>query len=246
MTRNLKMILEYDGTRYHGWQRQREPLTVQQVLEESITRITGEDFRVNASGRTDAGVHALNQVANFRTNSGLGEINLLKGINSLLPKDIVIKELAEVSDSFHARFDVRSKVYLYQLFNSRVRTVLYRLYSWLIYDPLHVENMKRAAEHFLGKHDFSSFCGAGCDMDDHVRRIIAIDVTPDVSGIIRIHVEADGFLRYMTRNIVGTLADVGRGKRSPDEIPDLIEARDRKLADMTAPPQGLFLKEVKY
>ncbi|MBI4633170.1 MAG: tRNA pseudouridine(38-40) synthase TruA [Deltaproteobacteria bacterium] len=246
MTRNLKVILEYDGSRYHGWQRQREPLTIQQVLEECINRITGEDVRVNASGRTDAGVHAMNQVANFRTQSNLDTIRLCKGINSLLPKDIVIKELAEVSDSFHARFDVKSKVYMYQLFNNPVRPVLCRLYTWPIYKPLNLESMKKAAGHLLGCHDFSSFCGTGCDMENRVRTVMSAEITSFDSGLIRINVEADGFLRYMIRNIVGTLIDVGRGKRLSDEIPGLIAAKDRRRAGMTAPAQGLFLKEVKY
>ena len=246
MARNLKAILEYDGTRYHGWQRQREPLTIQQILEECIHRITGEDVRVTGSGRTDAGVHALNQVANFRTNSPLGTISLLKGINSLLPKDIVVKELAEASDSFHARFDVQSKVYLYQIFNSPVRPALHRLHTWLIRAPLDVEKMNEAAGYLLGKHDFSSFCAAHCDSENHIRTVIAIGITPDESGLIRVSVEADGFLRYMIRNIVGTLVAVGRRKRSAEEMPDLLTAKDRRRAGMTAPPHGLFLMEVKY
>lgn len=246
MARNLKAILEYDGTRYHGWQRQRQPLTIQQILEESIHRITGEDIRVTASGRTDAGVHALNQVANFRTNSALDTTSLLKGINSLLPKDIVLKELAEASDSFHARFDVKSKVYLYQIFNNPVRPALQRLYTWLIRAPLDLEKMNEAAAYLLGKHDFTSFCATHCDSENHIRTMIAVGITPDESGLIRISVEADGFLRYMIRNIVGTLVAVGRHKRSAGEMPDLIGAKDRRLAGMTAPAQGLFLKEVKY
>lgn len=246
MARNLKAILEYDGTRYHGWQRQREPLTIQQVLEECIYRITGEDVRVIASGRTDAGVHALNQVANFRTDSPLGTASLLKGINSLLPKDIVVKELSQASDSFHARFDVKSKIYLYQIFNSPVRPALQRLYTWLIYNPLDLEKMNEAADYLRGEHDFSSFCAAHCDSENHLRTVIAIGITADKAGFIRISVEADGFLRYMIRNIVGTLVAVGRHKRSAGDMPALIAAKDRRQAGMTAPPQGLFLKEVKY
>ncbi len=240
------MLLEYDGTRYHGWQRQRNPLTIQQVLEECINRITGEDVRVTASGRTDAGVHALGQVANFRTNSCLAAITLLKGINSLLPKDIVIKEITEAGDSFHARYDVKSKVYLYRLFNSPIRPALQRLYTWVIYQPLDLKNMRTAAGHLLGEHDYSSFCATGCDAVNHVRTVTAIDITPSGCGFMEIQVEADGFLRYMIRNIVGTLVEVGRGKRTPDGIPALLEARDRTLAGITAPPQGLFLKDVKY
>jgi tRNA pseudouridine38-40 synthase len=246
MTRNIKMILEYDGTRYHGWQRQANRLTVQEVLEEGISTITQEDIRIIGSGRTDAGVHALGQVANFRTNSNIGERGLHKGINSLLPWDVVVKELAETNASFHARYDAKSKIYLYQIYPGSVRSALYRYYAWFIREPLDIEKMKEAAQLLLGTFDFSSFCAANCGIENHVRTVMAVDIAIDHSGMVKFCIEADGFLKYMVRNIVGTLADVGRGKLSSSELMIIVEAKDRKRAGDTAPAHGLFLKEVKY
>jgi tRNA pseudouridine38-40 synthase len=244
--RNLKMIVEYDGTGYHGWQRQRGRTTIQQVLEESISIITQEDIRVIGSGRTDAGVHAMNQVASFMTGSKIGERNLLAGINSLLPRDIVVKELMEVEMGFHARYHAKSKVYLYQIVNEMVRSALYRQYAWFVRKPLNIDRMKEGAVLFKGMHDFSSFCAAKCGLANHVRTIRQLEIGRDRRGILRISVEADGFLKYMVRNMVGMLVDVGRGKRQPNEITAVIEARDRRRAGVTAPAHGLFLKEVRY
>ncbi len=246
MTRNIKMILEYDGTRYHGWQRQANGLTVQEVLEEGISTITQEDIRVIGSGRTDAGVHALGQVANFRTNSNIGPRGLLQGINSLLPWDIVVKELAEADTSFHARYNAKSKTYMYQIYRGAVRSALYRDYAWFIHDTLDIEKMKEAAQLLLGTLDFSSFCAANCGIKNHVRTVMAVDMIRDRRGMVKYCIEADGFLKYMVRNIVGTLVDVGRGKLSKAELMSIVEAKDRKRAGQTAPAQGLFLKEVKY
>jgi len=244
--RNIKMILEYDGTRYHGWQRQGETITIQKILEESIGKITQENIRVIGSGRTDAGVHAIDQVANFRTNSNIGVRNLFHGINSLLPRDIVVKELTEVDVTFHARYDTKSKMYLYQIYNRPVRPALYRHYAWFIRDPLDVGRMKEAALLLIGTFNFSSFCAANCGIKDHVRTVINIDIKMNRQGMIKIFIEANGFLKYMVRNMVGTLVDVGKGKISADELTGIVEAQDRRKAGMTAPPQGLFLKEVRY
>jgi len=244
--RNIKIILEYDGAGYHGWQRQGDIVTVQKVLEESISTITHEDIRVIGSGRTDAGVHAINQVANFRTNSNIGVRNLFNGINSLLPWDIVIKELAEVDVAFHARYDVKSKVYLYQIFNSPVRSALYRHYAWFIHEFLDMERMKEASLLLKGTFNFSSFCAADCGIKDHVRTVIDIGMEMNHRGMIKIFIEANGFLKYMIRNIVGTLVDVGKGKISSAELMYIVEAQDRSRAGITAPAHGLFLKEVKY
>jgi tRNA pseudouridine38-40 synthase len=246
MIRNIKMILEYDGTRYHGWQRQANRLTVQEVLEEGISTITQEDIRVIGSGRTDAGVHAVGQVANFRTNSNIEERGLHKGINSLLPWDIVVKELAETNASFHARYDAKSKIYLYQIYPGSVRSALYSHYAWFIREPLDIEKMKETAALLQGTFDFSSFCAANCGIKNHVRTVMAVDIAIDRSGMVKFCIEADGFLKYMVRNIVGTLADVGRGKLSSSELMIIVEAKDRKRAGDTAPAHGLFLKEVKY
>jgi tRNA pseudouridine38-40 synthase len=244
--RNLKMIIEYDGTRYCGWQRQVGQISIQQLLEESIGAITQENVRVIGSGRTDAGVHAISQVANFKTRTTLAERSILSGINSVLPGDIVVKDIAEVHESFHATHDAKSKVYFYRIFNGTVRSALHRQYAWFIRTSLDVDLMKKGALLFLGRHDFSSFCATGCDVLSHIRTIKEIEIAQDDHDMIRIVVEADGFLRYMVRNIVGMLVDVGKEKRRVNEISAVIEAKDRKQAGMTAPAHGLFLKEVKY
>lgn len=244
--RNLKMILEYDGTGYHGWQRQRGQTTIQQVLEESIGAITQEAITVIGSGRTDAGVHAMNQVANFTTGSTLGERNLLMGINSLLPRDIVVRALMDVGMDFHARYHAKSKVYLYQIVNEEVRSPLYRHYAWHVRTPLNVDWMKEGANLFKGMHDFSSFCAANCGIENHVRTVRQVAIEKHIPGLLTITVEADGFLKYMVRNMVGMLVDVGKGVRTPNDVTDVIEAKERKRAGVTAPAQGLFLKEVIY
>jgi tRNA pseudouridine38-40 synthase len=246
MVRNIKMILEYDGTRYHGWQRQANGLTIQEVLEEKVSTITQEGIRVIGSGRTDAGVHALGQVANFRTNSNIGSSGLLQGINSLLPCDIVVKELAEADASFHARYDAKSKIYLYQIYLGTVRPALCRDYAWFIHDTLDLDRMKEASQLLLGTFDFSSFCAANCGIRNHVRTVMAVDMIIDSRGMAKFFIEADGFLKYMVRNAVGTLVDVGRGKLSRGELINIVEAKDRRRAGQTAPAHGLFLKEVKY
>ena len=244
--RNIRLTIEYDGTAYCGWQLQENGLSIQQLLEESIGRMTGEAIRVIGSGRTDAGVHALRQVAHFHTASLLGERNLLMGINSLLPPDIVVRELLEVDPSFHARYSVKSKVYLYRICNRPVRPALERHYAWFVWEPLSLSKIKGVLDLFLGRHDFSSFCSTHTDSQDHVRTIFDIVVEKEGADMINIFVEADGFLRYMVRTIVGTLVDVGRGKWSREDVTEILRAEDRRKAGLTAPPHGLFLKDVKY
>jgi tRNA pseudouridine38-40 synthase len=244
--RNLRMILEYDGTAYHGWQRQINGLSIQQVLEEKIAVMTGETVKVIGSGRTDAGVHAHGQVAHFKTVSTIPEINFMRGINSLLPRDIVVRDLQEVHPSFHARYDAKSKVYLYQIVNGPVRPVLNRQYAWFVPGLLNLERIREAAFFFKGTQDFSSFCSTHSDALDHIRTVTDIQIEAASHGLIKIVVEADGFLRYMVRGIVGTLVEVGRGKLFCSDLPEIVNAKDRRYGGMTAPPQGLFLKEVRY
>ena len=243
--RNIRLIVEYDGTAYCGWQRQVNGLSIQEVIEGCIGRMTGERVRLNGSGRTDAGVHALGQVANFRTDSRLGERNLLMGINSLLPPDIVVREVREAADDFHARFAARSKTYLYRICNRPVRSALKRHYAWFVWEPLALEKIEACLPLFIGTHDFTSFCSIHSDSPDRVRTILRAGVSRQ-GEIVEISMEADGFLRYMVRTIVGTLVEAGRGKISPAEIATVLAARDRCQAGLTAPPQGLFLKEVTY
>jgi tRNA pseudouridine38-40 synthase len=244
--RNIRMVIEYDGTGYCGWQFQENGLSIQQLLEEAIGRMTGEAIRVIGSGRTDAGVHALGQVAHFHTASALGERNFLMGINSLLPPDIVVREVRQVDPSFHARFDVKSKIYVYRICNRPVRPALGRSYAWFVREPLDLRKMEGALDVFLGTHDFTSFCSAHTDSPGHVRTLLDIGVRREDDGMIEISLEADGFLRYMARTIVGTLVDIGRGKCTRGEAAGILAAEDRTKAGLTAPPHGLFLKEVKY
>ncbi len=243
--RNVRIVCEYDGTSYHGWQIQPNSITIQEVLERKIGIITQETVQLTGSGRTDAGVHALNQVAHFRTESEIPCENLLKGINSLLPGDIVVKDLREMNQNFHARYSAKSKIYLYRIFNSPIRTALHRNYSWHVRALLDVDAMREAAMVLNGRYDFSSFCASGCDSENHVRTIIGTSVT--VKGdMILLTIEANGFLRYMVRNIAGLLVDVGKGIVTPARFREILDAADRTQAAITAPPQGLFLKEVRY
>lgn len=244
--RNIKIILEYDGTSYHGWQRQPNGITIQETLESVIQQITQKNIVLIGSGRTDTGVHALNQVANFRTSSSIECYNLMRGINSLLPHDIVVKDLSDVDNGFHARYSAKSKVYSYQICNRAVRPALQKRYSWHVYDTLDQSQMEEALQCLIGTMDFSSFCGANDDVSDHIRTIMAIDIKKKSDDMLVVTIEADGFLRHMVRNIIGTLVDVGKHKLSLSGFTEIIEAMDRTKAGMTAPPQGLFLKEVRY
>jgi tRNA pseudouridine38-40 synthase len=244
--RNVKIILEYDGTGYHGWQRQPNGITIQETLENAIHRITQEKVTLIGSGRTDAGVHAFNQVANFRTDSTIGCYNMMRGINSILPYDIVVKEASDVEGGFHARYGAKSKVYLYQICNRPVRPALLKNYSWHVYQAVDLLLMDKALRLLVGTKDFSSFCGADDDASNHVRTVMNTGIEKRGNDRILVTVEADGFLRHMVRNIIGLVVDVGKGILSLSEFSDIIEARDRTKAGVTAPPQGLFLMEVRY
>jgi len=244
--RNFKMTVEYDGSAYCGWQRQENGISIQQVLEEAIKKITGQKVAVIGSGRTDAGVHALNQVGSFKCSSTLPVHKIFMGMNSVLPPDIVVKKLEERSDDFHALRDVKSKIYIYKICNQRLRPAIGRNYFWHVRYPLDIPKMKKAARLMIGTHDFSCFCATGTDVKDRVRTIVDVEIKTGDEGLIEIKVESHGFLKYMVRNIIGTLVDVGRGKRSPEEITIIIESRNRNIAGATAPACGLFLKEVKY
>jgi tRNA pseudouridine38-40 synthase len=244
--RNFKMVVEYDGSAYCGWQRQENGLSIQQVLEEKIRLITCEKVTVIGSGRTDAGVHALNQVASFRSNTRLPAEILYRGVNGLLPQDIVVKELEEVAAEFHAQHDARGKIYIYKICNKRLRPALGRNYCWFIYHPLDMPLMGEAAQYLIGRHDFSCFCATGTHVKDRTRTVTGVNINSGEDGLLEITIEAQGFLKYMVRNIVGTLVEIGRGKRKPSEMREIIDSRDRNIAGVTAPARGLYLKEVKY
>ena len=244
--RNIKLIIEYDGSAYFGWQRQADVVTIQQVMEDNLSRIVNEKVVLIASSRTDTGVHALKQVANFRTTSRLPLRNIHLGINSLLPPDIVVMEVTDAPWEFHSRYHATSKIYRYRIFNNPVRTALHRGICWFIRQPLDLESMKRAAQQLLGTHDFNSFCAAQCEVEDRVRTVTDIALDKEDGGMIEFRIEADGFLRHMVRNIVGTLVDIGKGRVSEEDMVRIIEARDRRCAGPAAPAQGLCLVEVKY
>jgi tRNA pseudouridine38-40 synthase len=244
--RNFKMILEYDGAAYCGWQRQLNGVSIQQILEEAVERIIGENVSIIASGRTDAGVHALNQVASFRAETLLPLNKIFLGVNSVLPDDIAVKDLEEAQPDFNALKNARGKIYVYRIRNQPLRPVLGRQYYWFVRFPLDVERMRQAASYLIGKHDFSCFCATGCDIKDRVRTISCLSITCRDDRLLEITVEAGGFLRHMVRNIVGTLVDVGRGKLKPEDVVSIIASRDRTQAGVAAPACGLFLKEVHY
>jgi tRNA pseudouridine38-40 synthase len=244
--KNIKMVIAYDGGNYKGWQLQKEEPTIQGMIEAALGQILNRPTRVIGSGRTDAGVHALNQVAHFVTDSTLDLTSLHRGLNSLLPPDIVIKEMAEAPPDFHARYSARSRVYQYLIWNNRMRSPFYRRFSWQVHNRLDGDAMRQASGCLVGWHDFASFQGAGSICRSSEREILRWTVRGRGGRWIIFTVEANSFLRHMVRNMVGTLVEVGRGSMSSEEFSAILDARDRSRAGITAPPQGLFLKEVKY
>jgi len=208
--------------------------------------MTRQKIRLAGSGRTDAGVHALGQTANFVCATAIAPADFHKGLNSILPPDIVIREMVEVPFQFHARFDAASKRYRYHILNQPVPSAIERRYAWWIRSPLDLAAMDRAARHLVGKHDFKAFEGAGSPRAHTIRNVMGIDFHNPVPGRITLDIRADGFLRYMVRNIMGTLVDVGRHKISPDGVSEILASRDRSRAAATAPSRGLFLMEVRY
>lgn len=242
---NIKLTIEYDGTNYHGWQIQPNGETIQAVLERAISTFLGASTRLIGSGRTDAGVHAVGQVANFFCAKEPDIRRLQRGLNALTPEDIVIRNVEVVPDSFDARRDGRSRVYQYRIWNSPWPSPFHLRYAWHLHDPLDLCAMGQAIRCLEGEHDFSSFQGAGCDAAHAVRKVYHNSLERD--GKLMVYtIEATAFLRHMVRNIIGTLVEVGRQQRTPQSFYELLEARDRTQAGPTAPAHGLFLVEVKY
>lgn len=244
--KNYKLVLEYDGSDYHGWQRQKGVLTIQEVVEKRLAIMTQAPVRLISAGRTDAGVHARSQVANFISETKISPKRLLRGLNSLLPDDIVGLELNEMPMEFHARFRARSKVYEYRIHNSPVATALWRQYHWHISQPLNWGPMETCLKLLEGRHDFASFQAMGSRVRNSERVVFSTRIAPAGEHLWAITTEANGFLRHMVRNIVGTLVEVGRGKLTVKEFSAIVAARDRKQAGMTAPARGLCLLEVRY
>lgn len=243
--RTLKLVLEYDGSNYCGWQVQEHEPTVQGVLEQALAKILGQRVRVQGAGRTDAKVHALGQVASVGTASTLPTETLRSALNSVLPRDVVVHQVQEVPPDFHARYSAEGKTYTYRILNRSVRSPLRLRYVWHVARPLDIERMTEAMGALVGRHDFSSFRAAGSEVQSSVRTITALSLDRQEDEIV-LRCSANGFLRHMVRNIVGTLVEVGSGRRAPQDMKRILAARDRRLAGVTAPPQGLYLVKVQY
>jgi len=246
MKRNFKLIIEYDGSNYHGWQRQKTDRTVQQDIEKALSQMTGQTVTLIGSGRTDSGVHAYGQVANFLCETQLDPQAFQAGLNSLLPDDIVIRSCEEVEEAFHARYDVKRKTYRYRILNRRLPAAIDRQYEWFIQKRLDLDAMRAAMKHLIGTHDFKAFEGSGSPRAHTTRTLERAELTEQEEGYLVFELEANGFLRFMVRNIMGTLVDVGLGKTTPDEFKAILLSKDRRHAGRTAPPQGLFLLKVTY
>ncbi|MCE9605762.1 MAG: tRNA pseudouridine(38-40) synthase TruA [Planctomycetia bacterium] len=248
--RTIKLTLAYDGAAYRGWQRQPGNRTLQDELEQALQRIVGERVVVSGSGRTDSGVHALGQTASFHTEATLTPAAFRRALNAELPNDIVVVAAEEAAPGFHARKQAKRKRYRYIIHNSRTADVFRRGTSWhYCYGKLDAEAMHRAAQHWRGTHDFRSFETQWPQRSSSVRTVLDIDcrrlVAPD-EKVIYFEVEADGFLYNMVRTMVGTLVEVGRGRKPESWTQELVAAGDRKLAGMKVPAQGLFLLSVHY
>lgn len=243
--RNMCFVIEYDGTDYHGWQCQPQVVTLQETLQTSIEKILNHRVKVYAGGRTDAGVHATGQVINFFTEKTMDVTSLTKGLNSILPKDIRVKNGWEVDKSFHARYSAKSKSYAYCIYNARYHSPFQVRYAWHIRYPVDVPLMNETIREIIGIHDFSSFKKKDEIYKQHEREVLKAWVRR--RGVfVYFFIEATGFLRYMVRNIVGTLVLVGSGKIEKDNFVTILRGKDRVLAGPTAPPLGLFLRRIKY
>jgi tRNA pseudouridine38-40 synthase len=246
LRRNIRLILEYDGTRYHGWQRQKNALSLQQVIEEALARITGETVRLIASGRTDAGVHARGQVANFLTEATVPLRAFVQGLNSLLPLDIAVLQAEEAPLDFHARYAALWKTYDYRILNRPVRSPLHHAHAWWIPEPLDGAVMQAAAHTLLEEHDFSAFRATGGRPGHARRQVREAAWRQEPEDWLIFSITANGFLRGMVRSLVGTMVEIGRGKYPPEYLSEALRKGDRRLAGPTAPPQGLFLVGVEY
>lgn len=253
--RILKLTLSYDGTRLVGWQRQAEGDSVQGALEDALSRFEGRPVTVHGAGRTDAGVHALGQVASVEVTFGHDAATLARALNAQLPQDVRVLSVDEAAPGFHARFSARAKSYRYCIRNGAVASPFERPFVWHVPQPLEVGAMREAAARLLGRHDFSAFRSIGTDVPDSVRTLHVSDVVEtaaaapwlgDAEPLLTYEVKGDGFLRHMVRAIVGTLVEVGRGWRDPSQMDTLLQDKDRARAGATAPPQGLFLVRVDY
>lgn len=247
--RNLKMVIEYDGTRYRGWQKQNQKdssiPTVQDKIETVLSKMTGEEVQVIGCGRTDTGVHAENYVANFRTNCEMSVECMLDYLYEFLPEDIVVKAMKDTSDRFHARYNVKSKTYVYTINNNKFRSVFNKKYVYHTNDKLNLNEMRKSAEVLIGTHDFQSFTSLKTNTKTTVRTINYIDIREN-DNMIEIEVNGNGFLLNMVRIITGTLLEVGNGKLKPSDVEKILNEKKRSEAGPIAQAKGLRLKSVQY
>lgn len=242
--RNIKITIQYNGKNYCGWQKQNNSPGIQGTIEKAIFDITREEVKITGSGRTDAGVHALGQVANFKTNSQIPVDRIPNALNAKLPKDISIVKAEEVDEDFHSRYSAKKKTYRYQIYNSLYRSPIYADISYPVKYDLDIDKMKKEAKSLIGTYDFKGFMSSGSSVIDTVRTIYNIEVSKSEDLII-IEIEGNGFLYNMVRIIAGTLVDIGRG-RIAEKMSTIIESKSRSMAGHTAPAHGLFLKKVDY
>ena len=244
--RNIKLVIEYDGKEFNGWQKQPNKLNIQGSIEEAIKQITGEEIELSASGRTDAGVHAFGQVANFKTESNLPIEKFPVAINTKIKRSIRIISAEEVDERFHSRLNCKKKTYRYVINNSEFASAIYRNLETHIPQKLNIKKMKEAIKYFEGEHDFKAFKASGTSSKSSVRTIYKAEIIEMPNNRIYIELTGNGFLYNMVRIIAGTLVDVGLEKIKPEEIPSIIEKGKRDLAGKTLPPNGLFLLKVEY
>ena len=237
--------IEYDGTAFNGWQTQRDGRSVQAELERALSRVADHPVSVTAAGRTDTGVHAVGQVVHFDTEADRPERAWTLGVNTALPPDIAVRWARRAPEDFHARYSARERSYQYSIFNAPLRSALLRHRAWWVRRPLGADAMAAAARCLVGEHDFSAFRAAECQAKTAIRKIVRLDVR-QAGAILRIDVTANAFLHHMVRNIVGTLAVVGRGEADAAWVGEVLAARDRRRAGMTAPAAGLCLVRVDY
>ena len=240
-----KLTIRYIGTNYHGWQVQKNAITVQQTLQDALERATGTRPGVTGCSRTDSGVHANMYCCHFEYDGKLPDDKMTDALNAYLPHDIAALSCEDVPDNFHARYSVRTKEYIYQIHNAKTPDPFLRNYALYVKSPLDIGQMRQAASRFIGTHDFAGFCSAGSSVEDTVRKVIAADVTKSGS-LVTFNIEANGFLYNMVRIITGTLLDASYGKILPGDIPEIISSKSRDKAGATAPAHGLFLNRVIY
>ena len=243
--KRIKLTIAYDGTNYCGWQIQPNGLTIEEVINRTLSKLTGEDIQVIGASRTDSGVHAMGNVAVFDTETTIPAEKIAMALNQRLPEDIVIVKSEEVASDFHPRYCDCSKTYEYHIINTRIPVPTKRLTNYFVSYNLNIEDMRKAASYLVGEHDFVSFCNVRTDVENTVRTITELDILTN-GDEITIRITGDGFLYNMVRIIVGTLIRVGRGFYEPEKVKEILEARDRKAAGVTAPPQGLMLMKIEY